>query len=84
MKIEKTLKERNNRYGSFEAQAKLVQSLKRIVQISKNWPNMSDDKREAIETILLKISRICNGDPNYKDSWHDIVGYASIIEKNMP
>ena len=33
--------------------------------------------------ILHKISRIVNGDPNYKDSWTDIIGYAKLVEKTL-
>jgi len=33
--------------------------------------------------ICHKISRIVNGDPNYKDSWHDIIGYAKLIEDKL-
>ena len=29
--------------------------------------------------IAHKIGRILNGDPNYLDSWIDIVGYAQLI-----
>jgi len=30
--------------------------------------------------ILHKIARILNGDPEYSDNWHDIAGYATLIE----
>jgi hypothetical protein len=29
--------------------------------------------------IMHKIARIMNGDPNYRDSWVDIAGYAQIV-----
>lgn len=28
--------------------------------------------------IAHKIGRILNGDPNYRDSWDDIAGYAKL------
>ena len=28
--------------------------------------------------IVHKIGRILNGDPEFHDSWHDIVGYAQL------
>lgn len=31
--------------------------------------------------IQHKIGRILNGDPAYADSWHDIAGYATLVEK---
>ena len=27
-----------------------------------------------------KLARICNGDPFYHDSWHDVSGYARLVE----
>ena len=33
--------------------------------------------------IANKIGRILNGDPNYPDSWHDIAGYATLIENEL-
>lgn len=30
--------------------------------------------------ILHKIARIMNGDPDHIDHWHDIAGYATLIE----
>ena len=33
--------------------------------------------------IFHKIGRIVNGDPNYADSWHDIAGYAKLVEDRL-
>lgn len=44
---------------------------------------MHSDKKEALEMIMSKMARIINGDPNYKDSWTDIIGYAKLIEKDL-
>jgi len=33
--------------------------------------------------ILHKIARIVNGDPDYTDSWHDIAGYAKLVEDRL-
>ena len=33
--------------------------------------------------ILHKIGRIINGDADYADSWHDIAGYASLVDKRL-
>ena len=27
--------------------------------------------------------KILNGDPNYVDNWHDIIGYAKLIEDRL-
>lgn len=37
------------------------------------------DAQQSIDTILDKIARILNGDPNYLDNWDDIQGYAKLV-----
>jgi len=49
----------------------------------RGWNDMSGDQQEAIDMILHKIARIVNGNPNYKDSWTDIIGYATLIERRL-
>jgi hypothetical protein len=44
---------------------------------------LSVSQREALEMILHKIARILNGDPNFKDSWTDIIGYARLVEREL-
>jgi hypothetical protein len=38
-------------------------------------------QREALDMILHKIARIVNGNPNETDHWHDIAGYATLVEQ---
>lgn len=37
--------------------------------------------KEALEMIQTKVGRILTGDPTHRDSWHDIAGYAVLIEQ---
>lgn len=83
MNIETTLTERGNRYGSFDGHARITCNLKRAMADSPNWSTLSDDKREALDMIVHKIGRILNGDPEYHDSWHDIVGYAKLVADSL-
>ena len=83
MNIDKTLEERGNNYGDFRIHADITVSLKQAVRRGPSWYSMSSDKQEAIDMILHKIARIVNGDPDYKDSWTDIIGYAHLIEKDL-
>ena len=48
-----------------------------------NWKELSDDKIEALDMCAHKIGRILNGDPSYKDSWTDIIGYAKLVENSL-
>lgn len=76
---DKTLAERGNRYGSFTGHAQITQDLKNTMREAPKWSELADDQREALEMIAHKIGRILNGDPNYHDSWHDIVGYTKLV-----
>ena len=78
--IDSTLVERGNRYGLFKDNALVTQTLTQHMHNHWNWAKLSDDKKEALEMIMHKISRILNGDPEYKDNWHDIAGYAKLAE----
>lgn len=78
--ISTTLIERGNRYGSFADHAVLAQSFKRVMESSNSFPLLAPYHRQALEVIFDKIARILNGDPNYVDNWHDIQGYAKLVE----
>lgn len=81
--IDKTLDERGTRYGAFTGHAEITQQLKRAMGRHPGWKNLADDQREALEMIAHKIGRILNGDPNYIDSWHDIIGYTRLVEQRL-
>jgi hypothetical protein len=81
--IDDTLKERGSRYGVFERHAAITQGLKREMIASPNWDTLTDSMREALEMVMHKIGRILNGDPNYPDSWHDIIGYIRLVEQEL-
>lgn len=80
MTVEDTLQERGTRYGDFTDHARIVQSLKGVLYTGPSWAKCSLDKRQAMEVICDKLARIVNGDPEYKDNWHDIQGYAKLAE----
>jgi hypothetical protein len=81
--IEDTLKERGARYGDYFEHARITQNIKRAMVDSPNWKSLSDDKRETLEMVAHKVGRILNGDPEYHDSWHDIIGYTKLIADTL-
>ncbi len=83
MSIDNTLQERGNRYGDFKGHAEIVQALKDVMHEQVGWDKLTPDKRECLEMIAHKIGRILNGDPEYKDNWHDIVGYAKLVDDSL-
>ena len=81
--INETLDGREAQYGAFIGQASLCQSLKYTMHRSDNWKKLEMDQREALEMIQHKVARILNGDPDYADNWHDIAGYATLVERQL-
>jgi len=82
--VEKVLAERGrvyNKYGPFKEHAVICQNLKDTVRQTSGWTRLSEDKRQALETIMDKIARILTGDPEYTDNWIDIQGYAKLAEE---
>lgn len=69
---------RGARYGNFVEQGTLAQQLKDRCRAEPEFFHIAYHKREAIDQILLRISRIIKGDPNYPDSWVDIEGSARL------
>ena len=62
-------------HGDFADHARITQALKREIGAKP----LTDVQREALEMILHKIGRILAGDPNHKDHWVDIAGYATLV-----
>ena len=81
--VETTLEERDTRYGGFINNASIAQRIKAVMHSAPNWTEMSYDKREALDQIASKIGRILTGDPEYVDNWHDIAGYATLVEQRL-
>ena len=95
--IDKTLIERGSRYGKFEDHAEIAQGFQNVMRhppdgnmcypdatcLRAGWVRLAHDQRQALTVIADKIARILNGDPNYIDNWHDIQGYAKLVEDRL-
>lgn len=81
--IDKTLAERGERYGEFIDHAEVTQSIKCAMASGDNWDTLPDDMKECLEMVAHKLGRILNGDPDYIDSWTDIIGYTRLVEKRL-
>jgi len=77
--IKEMLDERESKYGPFRSHAEITQAFKSIAKDTPGWLKCDEPMREALEMTFHKIGRILNGDPYYKDSWVDIVGYNQLI-----
>lgn len=82
MSIEKTLEERGTRYGDFKDVAETTYQLQEVLKRSQA-SRITSSQIIALDMICNKMARIVCGDPNYIDNWHDIAGYATLIEKEL-
>jgi hypothetical protein len=83
--INATLAERGARYGDFMGHSEVTQDLKDVLagHLASRAKRLDPDQQEALDMICHKIGRIINGDADYADSWHDIAGYAQLVEKRL-
>lgn len=76
--ISETLCERGKTHGDFKEVADTYSSIKKAIFKNKN--NFTEDEVLALDMIAQKLARIANGDPHFIDHWHDIAGYATLVE----
>lgn len=83
MSINQTLEQRGSRYGKFKDVAATTYALQEILREASNHEHMTDDQVIALDMICNKMARIVNGDSSYIDNWHDIAGYATLVEQEL-
>lgn len=81
--VAETLQERGSQYGRFEDQALVEHRIKVALMSGPNWWLLAPDQRAALEMIAVKASRILTGNKDYADNWHDIAGYASLVDNRL-
>jgi hypothetical protein len=82
--LEETLAERGKRYGSFAERAEIADALKDAAcNTTPHKTKLAPDQKMALDMIFNKISRVLAGDPDWADSWHDIAGYAKLVEDRL-
>ena len=78
--VTETLDQREIRYGEYRKVSGTAQFLKDILRAGDSWNGMEPYMQESLDLICNKLARIVNGDPFYDDSWHDVGGYAKLVE----
>ena len=83
MDINDILNEREKTHGDFQDAATVAQIQKVNLRKGPGWGSLMDDQKEALDMIASKIARIMCGDPEIKDHWSDIAGYATLIANKL-
>jgi len=78
MNVEETIKDRQSKYGDFKQCSNIYNNLRS--SDSEEISNLNCVQEMALDMIFVKIARILSGDPNLVDNWHDIAGYARLVE----
>lgn len=81
--VEQTLEDRKKTHGDFRNHSAVTQAIKHAMRCRSSWNHLSDAQQEALDMIAHKIGRVLAGDPNHDDHWHDIAGYAMLVERQI-
>ena len=70
--------ERNSTHGDWDIQSVNAQELKATLQdcCVRSGKVLPPHQREALEMIMVKVSRIVSGDNLAEEHWDDIEGYS--------
>jgi hypothetical protein len=79
---EELLTERGKTHGDYGDHATITQALKHTINAwdkpLKSGFKLNVVQRESLDMIAHKIGRILAGDPDFRDHWDDIAGYAKL------
>ena len=78
-----TLDERGQDYGDFAEGSEVFAALINAMGLGKRWNDVEGYQLNALVMIAHKLSRLLNGNPDHRDGWHDIAGYASLVEREL-
>lgn len=78
-RVDTVLSDRAKTHGDYKTHATITQSIKFILQDAAEYGKLDFCQRESLEMIAHKIGRIVAGDPDFRDHWIDIAGYAKLV-----
>ena len=81
-KIQDTLMERRLQHGPFAKHCHIEISLRNVLN-HYNKGDLGTIQEIGLGMIIHKIARILNGGNSHSDTWHDIAGYATLVEQSI-
>jgi hypothetical protein len=72
------LSQRQDTHGDYRNVSSIAQTFRELMRETNGWSKMNDEQREALDSMASKFGRIASGDPNFRDHWDDIAGYATL------
>ena len=83
--VNETLEKRGEVYGNFTRGINLEAIVMDTIKgryYSEHGTDMNEWDIVAISKIVMKLSRLAVS-PEHVDSWHDIAGYATLVEQHL-
>jgi len=77
------LEDRGRTHGDYQQTAYVSQQLKGLIRSVGSVEPLTPDMAESLDLICSKIARILSGNPNNRDHWDDIAGYAQLIARRL-
>lgn len=79
------LNEREKTHGDYKDTARIAQLLKCVIytEDKRLGGKLSQIQAESLDLICTKIARALSGDPDCKDTWDDIAGYANLVSERL-
>lgn len=83
--INETFKSRGDTHGDYKQQSECTMSLYRQLaeRARVNKVSLNKTQQHSLMLICTKLGRIVTGSANEPDHWHDIAGYATLIEREL-
>jgi len=81
--IDTILAERAKSHGDYRDHARVTQSILDTLRSGPKWDVLNFCQKESLHMFAHKMGRIVAGDPNHKDHWDDIGGYAKLISDQL-
>jgi hypothetical protein len=78
-----TLQERNGTHGDYHVQSSCTEYIESALRTGRNWDELPAFCKHALKMVSVKLGRILSGDWSHVDHWHDIQGYAGLVEKQL-
>jgi 1,2-phenylacetyl-CoA epoxidase PaaB subunit len=81
--VNQILEQRGSTHGSYRLQGSFAAALKAHFRAQEGYIRLEAWQKDALDMIAVKISRILHGNPDVKDHWDDIAGYATLCSKEL-
>ncbi len=82
--VKEILIERAKTHGNVDNVGLVYRLLHKALYVGRNGNDDYSSVQELVlDSIFIKLARISCGDPNFKDHWLDIAGYATLVVREL-